>query len=156
MLVGSRSILFQPVRPCDIFAKPNMSATPAPAPASTGHTAPSTADGLDLVLKAMADPTRIRVLNLLAAGEMCVCDIVQMLELPQPTVSRHLAVLRRAGLVVVAREARFAHYALAEDSNGPRRSLLEAVIMALEGVQQLEREREAACRRVATRRRRPC
>jgi len=58
---------------------------------------------------AFADPTRLRVLNLLGAGELCVCDIVEILDLPQPTVSRHLAALRDTGLVAVTREWKFAH-----------------------------------------------
>lgn len=87
-----------------------------------------------------------------------MCDVVELLELPQPTVSRHLAILRRAGLVVVTRRARFAHYALAQDPESPPfgRRLLEAAIEALDGVERLERERESAHRCVAARRRRPC
>ncbi|HEY7569516.1 MAG TPA: metalloregulator ArsR/SmtB family transcription factor, partial [Gemmatimonadaceae bacterium] len=46
---------------------------------------------LDRLFRGFADPTRLRVLNVLAAGELCVCDIVEILGLPQPTVSRHLA-----------------------------------------------------------------
>ena len=74
-------------------------------------TAPSVAD-LDAVFKGFADPTRIRILSSLAAGELCVCDLVDILHLPQPTVSRHLAYLRRMGLVVATRDAKFAHYRL--------------------------------------------
>ncbi len=123
----------------------------APVPA-----APPSVDDLDLALKGLADPTRIRVVNLLAAGEMCVCDIVKLLDLPQPTVSRHLAVLRRAGLVVVTRQARFAHYALTHEPDSPGYLLLDAVILALDGVEQLERERESARHCVAARQRLPC
>ena len=74
----------------------------------------ATLDDLDQLFKGFADPTRIRILSLLAAGELCVCDIVTILELPQPTVSRHLAYLRRMGLVKATREWKFAHYRLAE------------------------------------------
>lgn len=59
-------------------------------------TTPTVAD-LDAVFKGFADPTRIRILSVLAAGELCVCDIVDVLRLPQPAVSRHLAYLRRDG-----------------------------------------------------------
>ena len=54
---------------------------------------------LDEVLKAAADPTRLRLLNLLRLGSICVCDLQAVLRIPQPTVSRHLAALRHAGLV---------------------------------------------------------
>ena len=54
---------------------------------------------LDEVLKAAADPTRLRLLNLLRLGSICVCNLQAVLRIPQPTVSRHLAALRHAGLV---------------------------------------------------------
>ena len=54
---------------------------------------------LETLFKALADDTRLRILALLQAGEICVCDIHGTLGLPQPTVSRHLAYLRKAGLV---------------------------------------------------------
>ncbi len=54
---------------------------------------------LDEILKAAADPTRLRVLNLLRLGSICVCDLQSVLQIPQPSVSRHLAALRHAGLV---------------------------------------------------------
>ena len=61
---------------------------------------------LDALFRGFADPIRLRVLNVLAAGELCVCDIVEILDLPQPTVSRHLAYLRRCGLVEVTPDER--------------------------------------------------
>ncbi len=54
---------------------------------------------LDEILKAAADPTRLRLLNLLRLGSICVCDLQCVLGIPQPSVSRHLAALRHAGLV---------------------------------------------------------
>jgi len=76
-----------------------------------------TVDDLDAVFKGFADPTRIRILSVLAAGELCVCDIVDILRLPQPAVSRHLAYLRRMGLVDATREWKFAHYRLAKPAH---------------------------------------
>jgi ArsR family transcriptional regulator len=58
-----------------------------------------TSTRLDEILKAAADPTRLRLLNLLRLGSICVCDLQCVLQIPQPTVSRHLAALRHAGLV---------------------------------------------------------
>src|SRR5512137_3193999 len=54
---------------------------------------------LDEMLKAAADPTRLRLLNLVRLGGICVCDLQSVLRIPQPSVSRHLAALRHAGLV---------------------------------------------------------
>jgi ArsR family transcriptional regulator, arsenate/arsenite/antimonite-responsive transcriptional repressor len=64
--------------------------------------------------KALADATRLRILTLLVEGEVCVCDIHDSLRLPQPTVSRHLAYLRRSGLVEARRDATWMHYRLAD------------------------------------------
>lgn len=67
-------------------------------------------DDLEQLFRALADDTRLRILALLAAGEICVCHIHGALDLPQPTVSRHLASLRRAGLVVARRDGLWMHY----------------------------------------------
>lgn len=68
----------------------------------------------ETVMKAAGDPTRARILKLLEEGELCVCDIIEVLGLGQSTVSGHLAVLREAGLVKGRREGRWAHYSLAD------------------------------------------
>jgi len=65
------------------------------------------------LLKAFADPTRLRILHVLGLGETCVGDLVRILCVTQPTASRHLGHLRRAGLVAVREEGRWAHYSLA-------------------------------------------
>ncbi len=111
---------------------------------------------LDLLFRGFADPTRIRVLNLLAAGELCVCDLVDLLGLPQSTVSRHLRYLLRAGLVEVTREWKFAHYRLASPAIQTHRTLLGCVKTCFRGVTQLDRERAAAKARVRARVAQPC
>ena len=68
---------------------------------------------LDEILKAAGEPTRLRILNLLRRGSICVCDLQAVLDLPQPTVSRHLAALRHAGLVLDFREGPRVLYSLA-------------------------------------------
>lgn len=113
-------------------------------------------DDLDALFKGFADPTRLRVLNLLAAGELCVCDIVEILELPQPAVSRHLAYLRRMGLVEATREWKFAHYRLAEPRNAVHRNLMNCVRSCFIGVTSLDAERSQAVTRVAARAAAPC
>ena len=66
------------------------------------------------MFRAFSDPIRLRILNLLQAGELCVCDLVDVLRLPQPTISRHLSYLRRASLVTARRERSWNYYALAQ------------------------------------------
>jgi ArsR family transcriptional regulator len=63
---------------------------------------------------ALSDKTRLRLLNLLRSGERCVCDLVDGVVAPQPTVSRHLAMLRRAGLVRARKDGLWMHYRLAD------------------------------------------
>ncbi len=77
-------------------------------------------------LAAFADPVRLRLLNLLAGDqeEVCVCHLHESLELPQPTVSRHLAYLRKHGLVVGRKEGLWVHYRLARRQTGLHRILL--------------------------------
>ena len=111
---------------------------------------------LDAVFKGFADPTRIRILSVLAAGELCVCDIVDILGLPQPAVSRHLAYLRRMGLVEATREWKFAHYRLAAPEHAVHRNLLNCVRTCFRGIDSLEMERRLAKARVLARASEPC
>jgi ArsR family transcriptional regulator, arsenate/arsenite/antimonite-responsive transcriptional repressor len=148
---GSRAALQLPrARSLVIFAHVHMMPHHALPVAS-----PSVAD-LDALFRAFADPTRIRILNLLAAGELCVCDVVEILRLPQPTVSRHLAALRRARLVEVTREWKYAHYRLAEPTDAVHRNLIACVRSCFTGVPALDRERAAATDRVRARAPEPC
>jgi ArsR family transcriptional regulator len=68
---------------------------------------------LDELLRAAGEPTRLRLLNLLRVGSICVCDLQAVLQIPQPTVSRHLAALRHAGLVLDSRTGMRMIYSLA-------------------------------------------
>lgn len=71
---------------------------------------------VDLMFRAFADETRLRILHLLSRGELCVCDIMAALAAPQSKVSRHLGYLRRAGLVTDRKEGLWRHYSLAKPS----------------------------------------
>ena len=72
---------------------------------------------IELLFKALADPTRLRLIRLLGDDEVCVCDCVETLETNQPKVSRHLAYLKRAGLVTARRDGKWSHYRLVEPSD---------------------------------------
>lgn len=113
-------------------------------------------EDLDTLFKGFADPTRIRILNVLAAGELCVCDVVDVLRLPQPTISRHLAYLRRMGLVECTREGKFAHYRLANAEHAVHRHLIDCARSCFVGVPALDRERRQADKRTAARAMEPC
>ena len=77
---------------------------------------------MELLFRALADRTRLRLLNLLATGEVCVCFFVEVLGESQPKISRHLAYLRRAGVVAARREGKWMHYRVAtpEDAHAAR------------------------------------
>ena len=111
---------------------------------------------LDLLFRGFADPTRLRLLNLLAAGELCVCDLVEILGIPQSTVSRHLRYLHRAGLVEVTRDWKYAHYRLAMPELAVHRTLLGCVRTCFQGIAQLDRERALAEARARARAAAPC
>ena len=65
---------------------------------------------MELLFKALADRTRLRLLNLMGTDEVCVCFFVEVLGTNQPKISRHLAYLRRAGVVAARREGKWMHY----------------------------------------------
>jgi ArsR family transcriptional regulator len=97
------------------------------------------------ILLTVAEPTRLRILNCLAAAPLFVSDLQDVLALPQPTVSRHLQVLRRAELVRDTPIAQFVLYRLRRDAGGPGR-LLSAILDALiqdDPTLRVERERAA-------------
>lgn len=80
---------------------------------------------LELVLKAAGDPTRTRILKLLESGGLCVCQVQAVLGLAPSTVSKHLSILRTAGLVEDRRDGKWIEYALtAEERNPYARSIL--------------------------------
>ena len=83
------------------------------------------------VFKALADETRLRILAVLRDGEVCVCHIQGGLRLPQPTISRHLAYLRKSRLVEARREGVWMHYRLAEPRSPVVMQVLDAALHAL-------------------------
>src|SRR4030095_7488269 len=88
-------------------------------------------DQLQAVFKALADQTRLRILALLGNNEVCVCHLHDTLRLPQPTVSRHLAYLRRAGLVDVRRDGVWMHYQVARSLEPNVQAVLDAAAGAV-------------------------
>ena len=96
---------------------------------------------LETLFQALADETRLRLLNLLRDQEVCVCYFVEALGASQPKVSRHLAYLRRAGLVSARREGLWMHYRVAPQPECVAQ-VLRSVFACLEQDPQAQRDRE--------------
>lgn len=95
---------------------------------------------LETLFKALADPTRLRILGLLLTGEVCVCHIHESLGVPQAKASRHLAYLRKAGLVHTRRDGLWIHYRLAEAEDRTVEAMRQAVAHALQHVPEVRRD----------------
>jgi ArsR family transcriptional regulator len=96
--------------------------------------------GLDLLFRALADPTRLRLLNLSADREICVCYFVEILAISQPKVSRHLAYLRKAGIVASRRDGRWMHYKLAMPQNAAAAAVLRETLKHLRDNAEMRRD----------------
>jgi ArsR family transcriptional regulator len=86
---------------------------------------------LERLFRALADRTRLRLLHLMAEQEICVCYFVQVIDAPQPKISRHLAYLRKAGIVAARREGKWMHYRLAVPADPHAAAILKATLGAL-------------------------
>ncbi len=106
---------------------------------------------MDRMFKAFADETRLRLLHLLTRGELCVCDLVETLRLPQPKVSRHLAYLRGAGLVRVRKDGLWKRYSLAETKGKFHKSLIACLRGCFSEADVLRRDAERLKRSVGGR-----
>jgi ArsR family transcriptional regulator len=96
---------------------------------------------MDRLLRALADRTRLRLLNLIGSDEVCVCFLVEILGESQPKVSRHLAYLRRAGIVASRREGKWMHYRIVEPPNPHAARVLSEVRACLNEDKEMLRER---------------
>jgi len=81
---------------------------------------------------ALADPTRLRLLNLMRGREVCVCYFVEILQQSQPKVSRHLAYLRNAGIVSARRDGRWMHYSMERPEDATAAAILDTVLTSFE------------------------
>jgi ArsR family transcriptional regulator, arsenate/arsenite/antimonite-responsive transcriptional repressor len=95
---------------------------------------------MERLFQALGDATRLRILGLLLTGEVCVCDIHESLKISQPKASRHLAYLRRAGLVASRREGLWMHYRLAETRDPLVETIRQAVTHTLGHVDSVRRD----------------
>jgi ArsR family transcriptional regulator len=101
---------------------------------------------MEQLFKALADRTRLRLLNLIGGDEVCVCFFVEVLGTNQPKISRHLAYLRRAGVVEARREGKWMHYRIAEPADAHAARLFGEVRAWLAEDREMQRDRERLVR----------
>lgn len=107
-------------------------------------------DSMEQLFRALADRTRLRLLNLLSGQEVCVCYFIEILGLPQSTISRHLAYMRRAGIAHARREGKWMHYRLAVPKHAAAQAVLREVFNWLRSDKEMERERAKLARACCT------
>src|SRR3954462_14356021 len=95
-----------------------------------------------LFFRALADRTRLRLLNLMGETEVCVCFFVEILKTNQPKISRHLAYLRKAGVVAARREGKWMHYRIAEPDDPRAAHVFREVMQWLAQDQEMQRDRD--------------
>jgi ArsR family transcriptional regulator, arsenate/arsenite/antimonite-responsive transcriptional repressor len=95
---------------------------------------------LDLIFRALADPTRLRLLNLIGNREICVCYFVEILGVSQPKISRHLAYLRRAGIVTTRRDGKWMHYRLCMPNDEAAAGILQETLKHLRIKPEMQRD----------------
>lgn len=96
------------------------------------------------LFKAFSDETRLRILNLLAQRDCCVCEFQNLLRVPQPKISRHLAYLRRSGLVETRKCGKWIMYSLAKPQNSVHELLVKCVKNCFGEIEFLKRDTAAA------------
>jgi ArsR family transcriptional regulator len=96
---------------------------------------------MELFFRALGDRTRLRLLNLMGDNEVCVCFLVEALKQTQPKISRHLAYLRRAGLVATRREGKWMHYRLSTPTDPDAEKLLATIRTSLKSNPEMQMDR---------------
>ena len=99
---------------------------------------------VDLMFRAFSDRTRLRILSLLRSREVCVGDLVEILQVPQPRISRHLAYLRKAELVVVRKAGLWSYYSLACPETAFHKKLLSCLGNCFSEVPQIQADQARA------------
>ena len=97
---------------------------------------------LEQFFKSLADRTRLRLIHLMSEQEICVCYFIEVIGAPQPKISRHLAYLRRAGLVAARREGKWMHYRLTVPRDPHAAAILNTTLDALKNSAEMQRDCE--------------
>lgn len=109
-----------------------------------------------ILFKALAEPVRLRIMTLLLKGERCVCDLMAVLDMPQSTVSRHLAYLKNAGLICGRRHGVWMYYQLAEAGSDLHSGLIALLNSYLPETLQAKKDMEALAKHEATKEHKKC
>ncbi|MGH9969395.1 MAG: ArsR/SmtB family transcription factor [Pyrinomonadaceae bacterium] len=96
---------------------------------------------IEQFFKALGDPTRLKLINLMADDEVCVCFFVEVLKTNQPKISRHLAYLRKAGVVAARREGKWMHYRIVDPPDSRAARLFREVRAWLANDAEMQRDR---------------
>jgi ArsR family transcriptional regulator, arsenate/arsenite/antimonite-responsive transcriptional repressor len=96
---------------------------------------------MELLFRALADRTRLKLINLMGDDEVCVCFFVEVLKTNQPKISRHLAYLRRAGVVAARREGKWMHYRIVEPPDPRAANIFREVRNGLENDAAMQQDR---------------
>jgi len=91
--------------------------------------------------QALGDRTRLRLLNLMAEQEVCVCYFVEILDAPQPKISRHLAYLRKAGIVSARREGKWMHYRIVMPAHVGATQILKQTLASLKEEKSMQADK---------------
>ena len=101
----------------------------------------STKFDMELFFRALADRTRLRLLSLMTLDEICVCFFVAVIGTNQPKISRHLAYLRRAGIVKARRDGKWMHYSIAQPADPSAARIFNEVLEWLKTDPEMQRDR---------------
>lgn len=96
---------------------------------------------VERLFSALADRTRLRLLNLIGDDEVCVCYFVEVFKTRQPKISRHLAYLRRAGLVAARREGKWMRYRITAPTDARARRVFQEALQMLAEDPQMQKDR---------------
>lgn len=108
------------------------------------------------LFKALSEPARLRIMNLLLNGERCVCELMAVLDMPQSTVSRHLSYLKNAGLISGRRQGLWMYYSMAEPKTELHADLLSFIKAHFPQMEQSEKDIAALELHESSQDRRPC
>lgn len=131
---------------CETVHKTRSCVDNSPTPADRVQCGKLKGSSTDLMFRAFSDQTRLRILHVLLGGELCVGDMVEILRAPQPRISRHLAYLRKANLVVVRKSGPWSHYSLASATTPFHQKLLECLENCFSEVPELKADKARAAK----------
>lgn len=97
---------------------------------------------IELFFSALADKTRLRLLNLIGDDEVCVCFLVEVIDTNQPKISRHLAYLKKAGLVSVRRDWKWSHYRIVKPTHPHAAKVFEEIQAWLNDDEEMQRDKK--------------